>query len=67
MKVLTWVSNFRRAFSLRKYKFVREGDGAVLAKGETNWVFVEVASGKPKSIPPEIGGMFVLVAEDREP
>src|SRR5438093_90724 len=42
VKVLTWVSNFRRAFSLRRYKFVREGDAVVLATGETNWVFVEV-------------------------
>src|SRR5215218_3355019 len=40
IRVLTWVADFRRAFSLRRYRFVRPADGAVLAKGETNWAFV---------------------------
>lgn len=37
VKVLTWVADFRRAFSLRRYRFVREGDGVLLARGETDW------------------------------
>ncbi|HET6246306.1 MAG TPA: acyl-CoA thioesterase [Tepidisphaeraceae bacterium] len=56
----TWVADFRRAFSLRKYEFVRSADGVVLAKGETDWVFVDATSGRPKSIPAEIVGMFDL-------
>src|SRR6476659_1933676 len=31
VRVLTWVADFRRAFSLRKYRFVRAGDVVVLA------------------------------------
>ena len=60
INVRTWVHDFRRAFSMRKYEFVREGDEVVLAKGETNWVFVDSRTGKPKSIPPEIAAMFEL-------
>jgi acyl-CoA thioester hydrolase len=62
--VLTWVADFRRAFSLRKYKFVRPADGAVLARGETNWVFVDATTGRPKSVPEAIAAMFEIVADE---
>lgn len=58
LDVRTWVENVRRAFSLRKYEFVRPTDGVVLARGETDWVFVDVSSGRPRSIPDAIGAMF---------
>lgn len=64
--VETWVANFRRAFSVRKYKFVRDADGQVLATGETNWAFVDVSSARPRSIPGEIAGMFEIVGEGGE-
>jgi acyl-CoA thioester hydrolase len=67
INVMTWVSNFRKAFSLRKYRFVRISDGVVLATAETNWVFVDRATGRPRSIPGEIAGLFEMVAEDQEP
>ena len=56
--VRTWVANLRRAFSLRKYEFVRPADGAVLARGETDWVFIDAATGRPRSIADSIAGMF---------
>jgi acyl-CoA thioester hydrolase len=52
--VLTWVSGFRKVRSLRKYRFNRVSDGAVLAEGETDWVFVDAATGRPRLIPAEI-------------
>ena len=64
IEVRTWVVDFRRAFSRRKYEFVRAGDQVVLARGETNWVFVEVAGGRPRSIPTNISGMFELVPDE---
>ena len=67
LRVLTWVADFRRAFSLRRYRFTRPADGALLARGETNWVFVDVATGKPKSVPAELQGMFELPPEGWEP
>ena len=79
--VRTWVADFRRAFSLRKYEFVREtngdavsflrdasalssvpGGGAVLARGETDWVFVDLATGRPRSIPNSITALFEIIS-----
>lgn len=54
--VRTWVEDTRRAASLRKYEMYR-GD-QLLAKGETDWVFVDSASGRPRSIPDAIKAMF---------
>ena len=58
LHVVTWVHDFRRAFSLRKYRFERESDATVLAEGETEWVFLDAATGRPRSIPAEIAAMF---------
>ena len=64
---LTWVCNFRKVRSLRKYRFVRVSDRAVLAAGETDWVFVDVASGRPRAIPANVSGAFEAVPEGEEP
>jgi acyl-CoA thioester hydrolase len=58
IRVVTWVENIRRAFSLRKYRFERGAENEVLAEGETDWVFVDTTSGRPKSVPEAIGKMF---------
>jgi acyl-CoA thioester hydrolase len=65
--VLTWVSNFRKARSLRKYKFVRASDGLVIAKGETDWVFVDASSGRPRPIPDHVAQVFEVIPPDQEP
>ncbi len=58
IEIRTWVENIRRVRSLRKYEFVRKADGKVLVKGETDWVFVDVKSGKPMGIPDEVANVF---------
>ena len=65
--VLTWVSDFRKASSLRKYKVVRRQDGVVLARAETDWVYIDAATGRPRSIPDEMKELFVLVPPEQEP
>jgi acyl-CoA thioester hydrolase len=62
VEVRTWVADFRRAFSLRKYELVRRGDGALLARGETDWVFVDASSGRPRSVPEPIRALFDVPA-----
>jgi acyl-CoA thioester hydrolase len=62
--VLTWVADFRKVRSLRKYRFTRVSDGAVLAEGETDWVFVDAETGRPRVIPTEIRATFGLRQED---
>jgi acyl-CoA thioester hydrolase len=51
---VTWVENFRKVRSLRKYVFVRAGDQAVIARAETDWVFIDAKTGKPRTIPDEV-------------
>jgi len=64
---VTWVSGFRKVRSLRKYRFVRIDDGALLAEGETDWVFVDAATGKLRAIPANVAGAFTPVPQDEEP
>jgi acyl-CoA thioester hydrolase len=65
--VSTWVANFRRVFSLRKYKFVRVRDQALLAQAETEWVLVDAGSGRARLIPEAIQSAFQIVPPDGEP
>jgi acyl-CoA thioester hydrolase len=65
--VLTWVSNFSKATTIRKYKVVRQDDGLVLAKAATNWALVSLKHRVPRRIPPELVEAFEVVSEDREP
>jgi len=65
--VLTWPSNFQRVRSLRKYKFVREKDQAVIARAETDWVFVNAKTGRPQSIPEEVRKTLPAVSKEMEP
>ena len=59
----TWVVNIRRVRSLRKYRFVRKSDGQLLVRGETDWVFVDTKSGRPRRIPEEVIKVFTLLPE----
>ena len=65
--VLTWVSSRRKASCLRKYLVLRATDWAVIARGETNWVFVESKSGRPIAIPKEVSSLFQVVPPSLEP
>lgn len=47
---LTWVENLRRVRSLRRYQFLRQTDNVLLARGETDWVFVDIETGRPRMI-----------------
>lgn len=58
IRVRTWVADFRKVRSLRKYEFVRMPDGQLLAEGETDWVFVDAETGRPRAIPAEVSGVF---------
>jgi acyl-CoA thioester hydrolase len=60
IEVRTWIADYRRAFSTRKYEFHRLTDSVLLARGETNWVYVDATTGRPKSIPAQIQALFVV-------
>jgi acyl-CoA thioester hydrolase len=63
IEIKTWVENVRRVRSLRKYEFVRKADGKVLVRGETDWVFVDLKTGRPLAIPDEVARVFTIGQE----
>lgn len=65
LRVRTWVADLRRARSRRRYEFARAGDGTVIARGETEWVFIDAGSGRPRTIPETVRACFEVV--DGEP
>lgn len=52
--VRTWVADFRRVLSRREYELRRAADGERVARGSTDWVYVDRATSRPASIPPEL-------------
>lgn len=66
VQVVTWVTNFNRALSLRRYRFLRASDNKLLVRGETQWVFVSTRTGRPMSIPEDLRRAFPLLPEDYE-
>lgn len=58
IEIHTWVENIRRVRSLRKYEFIRKADDKILVKGETDWVFVDVRTGRPRAVPNEVIAVF---------
>ncbi|HEY5753255.1 MAG TPA: acyl-CoA thioesterase [Chthoniobacterales bacterium] len=51
--VATWLMDLQKVGTTRKCLFVRKSDAAVIARGETHWILVDIERGRPKSIPKE--------------
>lgn len=58
VEIRTWVEDLRKVRSLRMYEFARKSDGKILVKGETDWVFMDTKTGRPKAIPVEVEKIF---------
>ncbi len=65
--VATWVADFRRVRSRRRYRFRHAETGKLLVTGETDWVFVDRQTGRPRSVPPEVQACFTLLPDGVEP
>jgi len=61
------VAEFQKIRSLRKYKFYRPKDSTVLAKAATLFIFCDLHTGRPVSIPQEVQTAYTVVAPDDEP
>ena len=66
LAVYTWVPRFDQRAAPRRYLFVRESDGCEVARAETAWVFVDLASGRRRRLPDELLGAFRPVPDDAE-
>lgn len=63
IRARTWVADFRRARSTRRYEFRRADDDTLLVRGATDWVYVGAADGRPRSIPPAVSDLFTCVPD----
>jgi acyl-CoA thioester hydrolase len=69
LAIRTWVEDFRRVRSQRRYE-VRGVDGALRLEGSTDWVYVDAASGRPRRVPAEVQATFGAASEtarERQP
>ena len=60
--VRTWVASLERVSSQRRYELYRAADNALLARGMTLWVWMDLSTGKPCRIPAEVVAGFEVVA-----
>lgn len=60
--VRTWVTEMGKVHSRRKYEIVRPADATVLARAETQWVFVDLATQSLGRVPDELRAAFPIVA-----
>ena len=67
LTIFTWVSDFQKIRSLRKYKFYRAADETVLALAATMFIFCDLATGRPKTIPQEVLDAYVIIPPEKEP
>ena len=66
IEIRTWISEIRRVRVRRKYEFIRKSDGRVVAKGDTDWVYVDAVTGRPISIPEELQFLFPVLADQTD-
>ena len=65
--VTTWVSDFRKIRSLRKYKMTRLADTRIVAVAKTDWTFIGLERRVPRRIPAELAEAFEVVPVEEEP
>lgn len=58
VEVKTWVADFHRVRSRRVYEFRISGTDDLVARAETDWVYLESSTGKPATIPEEMREAF---------
>lgn len=59
----TWVEEMRGARSVRRARFTRPADGALLVEARTVWAFTDLATGRPRRVPPEVLKCFPVRVE----
>ena len=60
VQVKTWVADFRRVRSCRMYEMRLSGSGELVARANTDWVYLDTVTRRPATIPPEMIAAFIL-------
>lgn len=66
LRLCTWVAELAQRQSVRRTLFLREADHQILARAETQWIFVNLKNGRPVTIPEELRSAFPVVATEAE-
>ncbi|MFN8379608.1 MAG: thioesterase [Anaerolineae bacterium] len=67
VEVTTYVGDFRRVRSRRFYEMHLVGSGELVAKGSTDWIYLDRATQRPQAIPPEMVRAFAPEGIDALP
>lgn len=62
LRVDTWTERFEGSRGIRHYEIVREIDGKVILTGLTIWVYIDMKTGRPVSIPEWILDLYVPIS-----
>jgi acyl-CoA thioester hydrolase len=65
LAVHTWVPRFDQRSQPRRYLFVRGDDRRLVAEAETRWVFVDLATGRRRPLPPELLEAFEPLPDEQ--
>jgi acyl-CoA thioester hydrolase len=65
LAVHTWVPRFDQRSQPRRYLFVRGSDRRLVAEAETRWVFVDLATGRRRPLPPELLDAFEPLPDEQ--
>lgn len=57
VRARTWIGQ-AQAIRYERFTEVVRGDGTMLARGRTLWCPVDIATGRPKRVPPEVRAAF---------
>lgn len=58
VEVTTWIGDFKRASSRRRYEFRRNGGQEIAARAFTDWVYMDTQTNRPTAITPEVVAAF---------
>ena len=64
--IATWVSGMFERNSPRQTLFLRASDRQILARAETQWIFVSLRNGRPVAIPDDLRCAFDIVETESE-
>lgn len=65
LAILTWCSEIRKVRAQRQYRFWRWADHTIVATGETDWVFADAQTGRPRAMPAAVANAFETATDDQ--
>ncbi|MBI4527217.1 MAG: acyl-CoA thioesterase [Deltaproteobacteria bacterium] len=63
LQVTTWISECEESSCSREYEVIRARDGARVARGRAQWIYLDSMSGRPARLPEEFKNVFAPTGE----